>query len=63
MFFEDLPSEGFGGAFVRKDAGEPVIEVFAAGLAEIFVGSKVEEGFSSAETFVSDPTVEGVFDS
>lgn len=63
VFFEDLPSEGFGGAFVGKDTGEPVIEVLAAGLAEIFVGSEVEECFSGAEAFVPDPTVEGIFDS
>lgn len=63
MFFEDLSSEGFGRAFVGKDAREPVVEVLAAGLAEIFVGFEVEECFSGAETFVPDPAVEGVFDS
>jgi len=62
VFFEDLPSESFSGALVGKDTLEPVIEVLAAGLAEIFVGSELEECFSGAETFVSDPAVEGIFD-
>ena len=63
MFFEDLPSEGFRGAFVGKNAGEAIIEILAAGLAEVFMGFEVEKGFSGAETFVPDPAVEGVFDS
>ena len=63
VFFKDLPSERFGGAFVGHDTREAVVEIFAAGLAEIFVGSEVEDGFSGAETFVPDPTVEGIFDS
>jgi hypothetical protein len=62
MALKDLPSKSLSHTPVRKNSGEPVIEISPTQAAKIFVGLKIKPDRARAETLVAYHAIEGVFE-